>query len=248
MLIFAGTFYFCFGLASARVTARMRYAYLSAVLSQPATYFETVGSGEVASRMSRDIVLVSTGVGEKLGFACWSVGAIMTGIIVSLYAAPKIGGVLFSILPFCVLSFGLAGWLSSAASARISKAEGNAATFLEQVLSSCRTVKVLKAKDTLVAVYDNYLEAVRRPIHLLTPLPFEALTRPHAPADREGRHVPRRVRGRHIRRGLPGHLFGLRPCLLVRRPARRVSWPGRRKTRQCVRPTTHVASTLKQDS
>lgn len=140
----------------------MRYAYLAAVLSQPATYFETVGSGEVASRMSRDIVLVSTGVGEKLGFAFWSVGAIISGIIVSLWAAPRIGGVLFSILPFCVISFSLAGWLSSAASARISKAEGNAATFLEQVLSSCRTVKVLKAQRPLVAVYDTYLEAVRR--------------------------------------------------------------------------------------
>lgn len=79
MLLFAATFWFCLSLASSRVTARMRYAYLAAILSQPATYFETVGGGEVASRMSRDIALVSTGVGEKLGFAAWSVGSIFTG-------------------------------------------------------------------------------------------------------------------------------------------------------------------------
>lgn len=163
----------------------MRYAYLAAVLSQPATYFETVGPGEVASRMSKDLGAVSTGIGEKLGFASWSVGAILTGgapplsaerkegkltdgswftpaVIISFDAAPKVGGVLFSILPFALFCFGVAGWLSSAAADRISKAEGNAATFLEQVLSTCRTVRVLKASDSLIAVYDKFLADIER--------------------------------------------------------------------------------------
>lgn len=54
-------------LASSRTTARIRRAYLSAILAQDSVYFETTGPGEVASRMVRDIGLVQSAVGEKLG-------------------------------------------------------------------------------------------------------------------------------------------------------------------------------------
>lgn len=66
-------------LASSRVVARMRRAYLSAVLAQDQTYFETIGPGEVASRLSRDIGLVQSGIGERLGFILWSCAGIVCG-------------------------------------------------------------------------------------------------------------------------------------------------------------------------
>jgi hypothetical protein len=58
-------------------------------------------------------------------------------------------------------SFYLSGAFSSRASARIAKTEGAAASFLEQVVSSVRIVKVLQASDTLVGVYDKLLKDVR---------------------------------------------------------------------------------------
>lgn len=56
------------GLASSHVAARIRRAYLSNVLRQPAEYFESTGPGEVASRMVRDIGLVQTGKFPPLPF------------------------------------------------------------------------------------------------------------------------------------------------------------------------------------
>jgi ATP-binding cassette subfamily B (MDR/TAP) protein 1 len=95
----------------------------------PAAYFETIGSGEVASRMVRDIGLVQVGVGERLGFLMWSASSFVTGsefflldlcaqapfrrrrltilfslsVIVAFYSAPKVAGVIFSIVPFSAI-------------------------------------------------------------------------------------------------------------------------------------------------
>lgn len=81
----------------------MRRAYLAAILAQDATYFEAIGPGEVAARLSRDLEMVKMGCGEKLGFILWSVGGLICGITVSFWAAPRVGGVLFSILPYAAL-------------------------------------------------------------------------------------------------------------------------------------------------
>ena len=81
----------------------MRRAYLAAILAQDATYFEQIGPGEVASRLNRDLEMVRMGCGEKLGFILWSVSGLICGVTVSFSAAPRVGGVLFYILPFAGL-------------------------------------------------------------------------------------------------------------------------------------------------
>lgn len=42
----------------------------------------------------------------------------------------------------------------------MSKTEGAASSFLEQILSSVRVVKVFQASEALIAVYDKHLKEV----------------------------------------------------------------------------------------
>jgi ATP-binding cassette subfamily B (MDR/TAP) protein 1 len=65
--------------------------------------FESIGPGEVASRLQRDLELVKVGCGEKLGFILWSFSGLICGVTISFWAAPRVGGVLFSILPFAAI-------------------------------------------------------------------------------------------------------------------------------------------------
>jgi ATP-binding cassette subfamily B (MDR/TAP) protein 1 len=44
----------------------------------------------------------------------------------------------------------------------MSKSEGEAASFLEQLLSSIRIVKVFQASKPLVGVYDNHLGKIQK--------------------------------------------------------------------------------------
>lgn len=60
----------------------------------------------------------------------------------------------------------ISGTLSSRSSARIAKAEGSASSFLEQVLSSIRIVKVFQASDELIAIYDKFLGEVSSVLRL----------------------------------------------------------------------------------
>ena len=58
-------------IASARMTDRLRQAYLSSVIHQDAEFFERVGPGEVGTRMIKDVGTIKAATGEKLGFMVW---------------------------------------------------------------------------------------------------------------------------------------------------------------------------------
>lgn len=64
-------------MASARLSERLRYAYVASVISQDATFFESVGSGEVSTSATKDIALVSTAFGERLGYLLWSLSTVV---------------------------------------------------------------------------------------------------------------------------------------------------------------------------
>jgi ATP-binding cassette subfamily B (MDR/TAP) protein 1 len=48
---------------------RIRTAYLSAVLRQNIAWFDNVGAGEVATRISADTLLIQDAIGDKLPIA-----------------------------------------------------------------------------------------------------------------------------------------------------------------------------------
>lgn len=66
-------------LASSRVCARMRRAYLAAVIAQDTEYFETIGAGEVSKNLVRDFGQVQGGIGERFGYLCWSSSSFVVG-------------------------------------------------------------------------------------------------------------------------------------------------------------------------
>ncbi|KAK9241869.1 hypothetical protein V1506DRAFT_517657, partial [Lipomyces tetrasporus] len=51
------------------LTSRIRKAYLSAILRQNIAYFDTVGSGEVISHMTADMVLIQDSISEKIALS-----------------------------------------------------------------------------------------------------------------------------------------------------------------------------------
>lgn len=96
--------------------------------------------------------------------------------------------------------------------------EGEAASFLEQLLSSIRIVKVFQASKPLVGVYDGHLEKVslidlsRRLIDSL-PMLMDPRVSLLTFADPKGQPVHRLLKGSDLRWIVPCHLHLLRPCL-----------------------------------
>ena len=57
----------------------LREQYLAAVLVQDQAFFDRVGPGEVVLRASRDVEMIRTGLGERLGYLIWSLST-MTAV------------------------------------------------------------------------------------------------------------------------------------------------------------------------
>ncbi|CAE6474640.1 unnamed protein product [Rhizoctonia solani] len=146
----------CFSIASSRMTDRLRRAYLGSVIHQDAEFFEKVGPGEVGTRMIKDVASVRAAVGEKLSILIWSL------IVMAFSRAPRLAGVVFSIIPFSFIAFAIIGQLSSKAEERLLTIDGQAGTLLEQILSSVRVVQSFAAETFLAKKYDAYLQRLQR--------------------------------------------------------------------------------------
>ncbi|CUA75232.1 phosphate-transporting ATPase [Rhizoctonia solani] len=160
--IMSTVFMCCFSIASARMTDRLRRAYLSSVIHQDAEFFEKVGPGEVGTRMIKDIASVRAAVGEKLSILIWSLSILLVAIVMAFSRAPRLAGVVFSIIPFSFILFTVVGQLSSKAEGRLLTVEGQASTLLEQILSSVRVVQSFAAENFLAKKYDAYLQRLQK--------------------------------------------------------------------------------------
>ncbi|CAE6486016.1 unnamed protein product [Rhizoctonia solani] len=160
--IMSTIFVCCFSIASARMTDRFRKAYLSSVIHQDAEFFEKVGPGEVGTRMIKDIASVRVAVGEKLSMLVWSASTLIVAIVMAFSRAPRLAGVVFSIIPFSLILFSLVGQLSSKAESRLLTVDGQASTLLEQILSSVRVVQSFAAETFLAKKYDAYLQRLQK--------------------------------------------------------------------------------------
>lgn len=54
-------------------------AYIRAILSQDAAYFDKHGSGEITARGAKDMDIISKGYGEHLGWVMWF-GGYLVGV------------------------------------------------------------------------------------------------------------------------------------------------------------------------
>ncbi|KAF8755197.1 ABC transporter transmembrane region [Rhizoctonia solani] len=149
-------------IASSRMTDRLRRAYLSSVIHQDAEFFENVGPGEVGTRMIKDVASVRAAVGEKLSILIWSMSTLIVAIVMAFSRAPRLAGVVFSIIPFSFIAFTIIGQLSSKAEGRLLTIDGQASTLLEQILSSVRVVQSFAAETFLAKKYDAYLQRLQR--------------------------------------------------------------------------------------
>ncbi|KAG8969866.1 hypothetical protein FRC03_000112 [Tulasnella sp. 419] len=161
-MIAAFLFLTFFTLAANNVTDRLRHAYLSSVIHQDARFFENVGPGEAATRLTKDIGVVRTAVGEKLGFIVWSLSTLITALVMGFTRAPRLAGVLLAIIPTGMIAFTIVSIAGEKVGSRSVEVEGKASTFLEQIVGSIRIVQAFAADKVLVAKYDTYLKRLQK--------------------------------------------------------------------------------------
>ncbi|KAH0832051.1 ste6-like protein [Lanmaoa asiatica] len=138
---------------------RIREKYLQAVLRQDIAYFDTVGAGEVATRIQTDTHLVQQGMSEKVALVVSFVAAFLTGFILAYARCWRLALAMSSILPCTALTGGIMNKFVSKYMQLGLKHVAEGGTLAEEVISTIRTAHAFGTQKTLSSLYDTHIQA-----------------------------------------------------------------------------------------
>ncbi|KAL2914037.1 hypothetical protein HK105_206482 [Polyrhizophydium stewartii] len=161
---FAATYiYMSFSVhASERQTHALREQYLRAVIRQNIGWFDNVGAGEVATRITTDTMLIQDGIGEKLPLVLNQIATFLSGFVIAFTKSWRLTLVLLSVIPLFIVSAGTIGVLSGRFQTRILSLYSAAGTLAEETISAARTVIAFGAQGKMSKRYADSIIGVRR--------------------------------------------------------------------------------------
>ncbi|KAL6176028.1 hypothetical protein ACLB2K_052664 [Fragaria x ananassa] len=141
-----------------RQAAKMRMAYLRAMLNQDISLFDTEAStGEVISAITSDILVVQDALSEKVGNFMHYISRFLAGFIIGFVRVWQISLVTLSIVPLIALAGGVYAYVTIGLIARVRKSYVKAGEIAEEVIGNVRTVQAFAAEERAVRQYKTAL-------------------------------------------------------------------------------------------
>ncbi|XP_050378891.1 ABC transporter B family member 2-like [Argentina anserina] len=141
-----------------RQAAKMRMAYLRAMLNQDISLFDTEAStGEVISAITSDILVVQDALSEKVGNFMHYISRFLAGFIIGFVRVWQISLVTLSIVPLIALAGGVYAYVTIGLIARVRKSYVKAGEIAEEVIGNVRTVQAFAAEEKAVRQYKTAL-------------------------------------------------------------------------------------------
>ncbi|KAF5964528.1 multidrug resistance 1 2 [Fusarium coicis] len=150
----------CWSYASERIARRYRRRYFQSIVRQDTAYIEGLPSGDVISRLVRDIEVVQSGTSEKVGILIYTVSYFATSYVVAFMKAPEIAGMLVSVVPCYFLMSYVGGYFIKRYTTRINSHVDAATTIASSSLSHLPLVYAFSSGDRLIKLFsENLLES-----------------------------------------------------------------------------------------
>ncbi|KAL2911614.1 hypothetical protein HK105_208915 [Polyrhizophydium stewartii] len=147
---------------SERQTHVVREQYLRAVIRQNIGWFDHIGAGEVATRITTDTLLIQDGIGEKVPLAFNQVATFISGFVIAFIKSWRLTLVLLSVVPLIIISAGVMNLLAGRFQTRILNLYSAAGSLAEETISSARTVIAFNAQKKMSKRYAEGLAGARR--------------------------------------------------------------------------------------
>lgn len=147
----------CWSLLGERLVRRLRRTYLDALLRQEVAFFDTLPSGEVASRLDVDLQTIQTGTSEKVGICIASLSYFVASYIVAFIKSAKLAGMLFSLVPAYLLMALVGGHFTQKYAGRVSDHVAAATAVASAGLSNMSLVQAFGANLRLEKVFAGHL-------------------------------------------------------------------------------------------
>lgn len=142
-----------------RQSARMRVAYLKAMLAQDVGFFDTdATTGETVSRISSDTLLVQDAISEKAGNYVHYMARFISGFAVGFTSVWQLTLVTVAVVPLIAIAGGSYAVVMIGLTSRSQKAYSKAGEIAEEAISQIRTVYSFVGEKKAVKKYSNALE------------------------------------------------------------------------------------------
>ncbi|KAJ3286427.1 GTPase-activating protein [Rhizoclosmatium sp. JEL0117] len=144
-----------------RITHHTRHAYLKAVLRQNIGWHDTEGAGEVATRITSDMLLIQEAISEKVPICFSQVFAFISAFIIAFIKSWRLTLVLMCGIPLIAGSVVIMNKVSSKYQTVILEGYSKAGTIAEEGLTAVRTVTAFNAQKKMSQRYGDLLATAR---------------------------------------------------------------------------------------
>lgn len=151
-----------FTLSGERITQRIRERYFAAVLRQNIAYFDDIGIGEIATRISADINLIQDAVTGKVSLTLSAVASFVAAFIISFVQSWRLALVLLPAIVAIVGSMSIGASFMVKYTKQSLFASSQAASIADEAISSIETVAACGIQEKLVQRYDQHLVTAQR--------------------------------------------------------------------------------------
>ncbi|KAK3158796.1 hypothetical protein QOZ80_2AG0141690 [Eleusine coracana subsp. coracana] len=141
-----------------RQAAKMRLAYLRAMLDQDISVFDTEAStGEVINAITSDILVVQDAISEKVGNFMHYISRFLAGFAIGFSRVWQISLVTLAIVPLIAIAGGIYAYVTIGLMARVRKSYVKAGEIAEEVIGNVRTVQAFVGEEKAVKMYRDAL-------------------------------------------------------------------------------------------
>ncbi|PIA89542.1 Leptomycin B resistance protein pmd1 [Cercospora beticola] len=150
----------CWGLFGERLTYRIRFAYMRALLRQEPAFFHSLPSGEMATRLDTDIQNIQTGTGEKVAHYISTISYFITAYAVAFSQDAALTWKLATLVPVYVLYAQYTGKLLERFSTQVANGVSSATNLASESLQNIPLVHAFSAGKKLEDLFSQRLQAV----------------------------------------------------------------------------------------
>ncbi|PIO77339.1 ABC transporter, ATP-binding protein [Teladorsagia circumcincta] len=151
--------FMCFHSCCVRVMAKMRHAYLHAILRQNAGWFDRNHSGALTTKLNDNMERIREGIGDKLGLLLRGCAMFIAAVIIAFIYEWRLALMMLGVVPStCVIMSIMARKMTSTTMSELAGV-GKAGSIAEESLMGVRTVQALNGQQEMV---DRYTVELKR--------------------------------------------------------------------------------------
>ncbi|ELP90963.1 multidrug resistance protein, putative [Entamoeba invadens IP1] len=158
--------HFCFFVLSEQQGIKIRLLDFRSLLRQDSGWYDFQNSGELTTKIISDVKTISDAMSPRVGALFQMIGTVLSAIVLCFVTCWDLALVLFSSIPFIVLSLYIIGFGVSKTTQKADKYITSADGQAESTIGNIRTVQYLNQENNFASSYNDKMNKAERFLYI----------------------------------------------------------------------------------